>query len=48
MIKLGSRTELVLPQEEGLKILTKLGESVQAGSSILAEYEPDEQLTTDN
>jgi len=38
MIKLGSRTELVLPKEEGLKIVTKLGDSVQAGSSILAEY----------
>ena len=38
MIKLGSRTELVLPQEPGLIIKTKLGENVQAGSSILAEY----------
>ena len=38
MIKLGSRTELVLPKEPGLKILAKLGEHVQAGSSILAEY----------
>ncbi|MCA9072629.1 MAG: phosphatidylserine decarboxylase family protein [Planctomycetaceae bacterium] len=39
MIKLGSRTELVMPKEEGLKILTKIGDHVQAGSSILAEYE---------
>lgn len=39
MIKLGSRTELVMPKEEGLKILTKIGDNVQAGSSILAEYE---------
>ncbi len=38
MIKLGSRTELVFPKEPGLKIVTKLGEHVQAGSSILAEY----------
>jgi phosphatidylserine decarboxylase len=38
MIKLGSRTELVLPKEEGLKIRTKIGDHVQAGSSILAEY----------
>lgn len=39
MIKLGSRTELVLPKEPGLVIKTKVGDSVQAGSSILAEYE---------
>lgn len=38
MIKLGSRTELVMPKEAGLKILTKIGDHVQAGSSILAEY----------
>jgi phosphatidylserine decarboxylase len=38
MIKLGSRTELVIPREEGLEIIAKLGESVQAGSSILAKY----------
>lgn len=43
MIKLGSRTELVLPREEGLKLLAKVGDTVQAGSSILARYstEPD-------
>jgi phosphatidylserine decarboxylase len=38
MIKLGSRTELVLPNEPGLIIKTKIGEMVQAGRSILAEY----------
>lgn len=38
MIKLGSRTELVLPKEEGLEIRTQLGEKVKAGSSILASY----------
>jgi len=38
MIKLGSRTELVLPREEGLELLTKVGDTVQAGSSILARY----------
>ena len=48
MIKLGSRTELVLPKEEGLKFLVKIGDHVQAGSSILAEYESNEQRTTDN
>lgn len=39
MIKLGSRTELVLPREPGLKIVTRIGEHVQGGSSILARYE---------
>ena len=38
MIKLGSRTELLLPKEEGLEIRTKVGQKIQAGSSILAEY----------
>lgn len=38
MIKLGSRTELLLPKEEGLELLTKVGDSVTAGSSILARY----------
>lgn len=38
MIKLGSRTELVLPREDGLQILARLGQHVQAGSSVLAKY----------
>lgn len=38
MIKLGSRTELVMPREEGLEIRTKIGDKVQAGSSELACY----------
>jgi len=38
MIKLGSRTELVIPREEGLEIVARLGDHVQAGSSILARY----------
>lgn len=38
MIKLGSRTELVMPREAGLKILVKLGDKVQAGSSAVAQY----------
>lgn len=40
MIKLGSRTELVIPRETGLQIVTQLGDVVQAGSSVLARYEP--------
>ncbi|MFN0052391.1 MAG: phosphatidylserine decarboxylase family protein [Planctomycetales bacterium] len=39
MIKLGSRTELVLPREPGLQIVAQLGQHVQAGASILAQYQ---------
>lgn len=39
MIKLGSRTELVIPKEAGLVITAQLGQSVKAGSSVLARYE---------
>ena len=38
MIKLGSRTELVIPQEDGLQIRVKVGETVKAGATIFAEY----------
>ena len=38
MIKLGSRTELVLPVEEGLEIRVRLGDNVSAGTSVLASY----------
>ena len=38
MIKLGSRTELVLPVEEGLEIRVRLGDNVTAGTSVLASY----------
>lgn len=38
MIKLGSRTELVLPNEPGLEIAVKLGQKVKAGSTLLAQY----------
>jgi len=38
MIKLGSRTELVLPCETGLEITVKAGEKVLAGSTIVARY----------
>jgi phosphatidylserine decarboxylase len=39
MIKLGSRTELVLPREAGLTIRAKLGDKVKAGLTVLAAYE---------
>lgn len=38
MIKLGSRTELVIPAEAGLEIFVKPGDKVRAGSTILATY----------
>jgi phosphatidylserine decarboxylase len=38
MIKLGSRTELILPKENGLEIIVRLGQKVQAGSFVMARY----------
>ncbi|MEX2186683.1 MAG: phosphatidylserine decarboxylase family protein [Pirellulales bacterium] len=37
MIKLGSRTELVLPAE-GLEIAVKLGEKIKAGATVVGKY----------
>lgn len=38
MIKLGSRTELVIPREPGLKIEVRIGDHVRGGASIIARY----------
>lgn len=38
MIKLGSRTELILPDETGLNVQVAPGQKVSAGSSVLATY----------
>jgi len=38
MIKLGSRTELILPKEAGLEPLVSVGEKVKAGTTVLAKY----------
>ena len=38
MIKLGSRTELILPSTKGLEIVAQVGQRVRAGSSVLAKY----------
>ncbi|MGA2034403.1 MAG: phosphatidylserine decarboxylase [Thermoguttaceae bacterium] len=38
MIKLGSRTELILPDDAGLEVAVRLGQPVKAGSTILARY----------
>jgi phosphatidylserine decarboxylase len=38
MIKFGSRTELVLPREAGLRIEVRIGQRVKAGTTIVARY----------
>ncbi len=38
MIKLGSRTELILPAGDDLEIVTKVGDKVAAGSTVFAKY----------
>jgi phosphatidylserine decarboxylase len=38
MIKLGSRTELILPDEPGLQVPLKVGQKVHGGSTIMARY----------
>lgn len=43
MIKLGSRTELVLPRDASLEVVTKTGDHVKAGSSVLAQYRPENE-----
>ena len=44
MIKLGSRTELLMPDEPGLMIRVKVGQKVFGGKSVLAAYMVDEEL----
>ncbi len=38
MIKLGSRTELIIPSEDALEISAKIGDTIRAGSTTLATY----------
>ena len=38
MIKLGSRTELIIPDEPGLSVEVHIGMNVRAGASIMARY----------
>lgn len=40
MIKLGSRTELIIPADASLEIVAKVGDKVCAGSTTLARYRP--------
>jgi phosphatidylserine decarboxylase len=44
MIKLGSRTELILPAG-GLTVEAAVGQKVQAGSTILARYQNDKAMS---
>jgi phosphatidylserine decarboxylase len=44
MIKLGSRTELLIPKEEGLEILVSIGQKVMAGTTVVAKYSSDSQV----
>ncbi len=37
MIKLGARTELLVPDLESLEIVAKVGDKVSAGSTIFAK-----------
>jgi phosphatidylserine decarboxylase len=40
MIRFGSRTELVVPQDELLRVLVAAGQKVRGGETILAELRP--------
>jgi phosphatidylserine decarboxylase len=41
MIKFGSRTELYLPCEDGIRVCVKVGDKVRSGSSAVARVEPE-------
>jgi phosphatidylserine decarboxylase len=38
MIKLGSRTEIVVPQEAGLEVLIRKGDKIKAGTTVLLKF----------
>ena len=38
MIKLGSRTELIIPDTDDLRIEVKIGQKILAGTSVMARY----------
>ena len=40
MIKLGSRTELIVPESESFEIIAKIGDKVCAGSTVFGRYSP--------
>jgi len=39
MIKLGSRTELILPRTADLRVEVRPGDKIQAGSTVMARYQ---------
>ncbi len=43
MIKLGSRTEILIPDQPGVQVMVSVGQNVSAGSTVFAQY-PDEPL----
>ena len=45
MIKLGSRTELIIPKEAGLEILVSVGRKVKAGTTVLAKYSSTDEMS---
>ena len=38
MIKLGSRTELIIPDTDDLKIEVEIGQKILAGTTVVARY----------
>ena len=38
MIKFGSRTELLVPADQGLQVLVKVGDKVKGASTVLARW----------
>lgn len=43
MIKLGSRTELLVPQDSSLQVIAEIGQAIHAGSTVLARYAASER-----
>jgi len=46
-VRLGSQVDLVIPSLPKLTILGKAGDKVAAGETVLAEYEPEKEPSTD-
>jgi phosphatidylserine decarboxylase len=47
MIKLGSRTELIVPHSDALEITASIGDKICAGSTVLARYQDPQAAETD-
>jgi len=46
MIKLGSRTELIIPDGDDLKIEVAIGQKIMAGTTVMAKYQAKSQAAT--